>query len=278
MKRNNEDRLMTGHKPTKTEDAPPMANPMDFVTPSEFVQLPSKGRYPEGHSLHGKDSIEIKYMTAKDEDILTNKSLLKKGLAIDRLIQNLIKDKSIDARSLYLGDRNAIVIHARAAAYGADYKTSVVCPACTETSKYKFDLHDYEEYDGSAWKEADIEQVDSSTFKLTLPLSKIIAKIRPLTGKDEMDIVSNSKGKDPTEDAMTNQIKRFVVDFNGYADKKTINYVAENMTAADAKYLRNAFRLISPDIKLEQTFICKHCGHEEVVSVPFGTDFFWPDR
>jgi hypothetical protein len=87
-------------------------------------------------------------MTAKDEDVLTNRSLLKKGLAIDRLIQNVIKDPSINARSLYIGDRNAIIIHARASAYGADYKTSVQCPACGETSKFKFDLADHEEYHG----------------------------------------------------------------------------------------------------------------------------------
>ena len=82
MKRNNQDRMMGGHKPEKTEDAPQMANPLDFVMPTEFVDLPSKGRYPAGHPLCGQDTIEIRYMTAKDEDILTNRSLLKKGLAI----------------------------------------------------------------------------------------------------------------------------------------------------------------------------------------------------
>ena len=83
---------MGGHKPQPTEDTPKMANPLDFVTPTEFVELPSKGRYPTGHPLCGQDTIEIKYMTAKDEDILTNRSLLKKGLAINRLITNLIKN------------------------------------------------------------------------------------------------------------------------------------------------------------------------------------------
>jgi len=115
---------MTGHKPTPTEDTPVRGpNPMDFVTPTEFVDLPSLGKYPEGHPLKGKESIEIKYMTAKDEDILTSRSLLKKGMAIDRLINNLIKDQNIDPAHLYIGDRNAIIIHARASAYGTDYKT-----------------------------------------------------------------------------------------------------------------------------------------------------------
>ena len=278
MRRNNEARLVGGHKPTPTEDAPQMANPMDFVTPSEFVPLPSKGRYPEGHPLHGKDTIEIKYMTAKDEDTLTNRSLLKKGLAIDRLIQNVIKDPSINARSLYIGDRNAIIIHARASAYGADYKTSVQCPACTETSKFEFDLADHESYHGDNFPEDHIKTIGDGTFTVTLPLSKIVARIRPLVGQDEVEMLSEGKAKDMTNDMITKQMRRYVVSFNGYEDSKTINYVVDNMVANDAKFIRDAFKLISPDVTMEQTFTCKNCGHEEVMMVPFGTDFFWPDR
>jgi len=278
MRRNNEDRLMGGHKPTPSEDAPPLANPMDFVTPSEFVQIPSKGRYPEDHPLHGKDSIEIKYMTAKDEDILTNRSLLKKGLAIDRLIQNIVKDKSISARSLYIGDRNAIIIHARASAYGTDYRTSISCPACGETSKFKFNLADYEEYNGDDTEGTDIIDNEDGTFSVTLPMSTIIARIRPLTGQDEVEMISGGKSKDATNNLITKQIKLFIVDLNGHTDPKTINYVVDNMTAGDSRYIRDCFKIISPDIKMEQLFVCKHCEHEEAVTVPFGTDFFWPDR
>lgn len=278
MRRNNEDRLMGGHKPTPSEDAPQMSNPMDFVTPTQFVHLPSKGRYPQGHPLHGQDSIEIKYMTAKDEDTLTNRSLLKKGLAIDRMIQNLVKDKAINARSLYIGDRNAIIIHARASAYGADYKTSVQCPACGEVSKFKFDLADHEEYNGDDFDGNDITDNGDGTFTTTLPLSGIIARIRPLTGQDEILMLSESGAKDATSDLITKQMKRFIVDLNGYSDDKTINYVADNMTAGDSRYIRDCFRVISPDIKMEQQFSCKNCDHKEVMVVPFGTDFFWPDR
>jgi hypothetical protein len=278
MRRNNEDRLMGGHKPTPSEEVPQMPNPMDFVTPTELVDLPSKGRYPEGHPLHGCETIEIKHMTAKDEDILTNRSMLKKGVAIDRLIQNLLKDKSIDARSLYVGDRNAILIHARASAYGQDYKTKVQCPACTETSKFKFDLADHTVYHGDEWTDFEIEQTDRGTFKTELPLSTIIAEFRPLTGMDELMLVKEQKGKDGIENIITKQMKMFTVSFNGYTEDNVINHVANNMVAADSKYYRDCFKLISPDVKMETTFECRHCGHEEVMQVPFGADFFWPDR
>jgi hypothetical protein len=277
MRRNNEDRLLKGHTPASTEDAPQMANPMDFVTPTQFVSLPSKGRYPEGHPLSGKDSIEIKYMTAKDEDILTNRSLLKKGLAIDRLISNVIKDNSVDSRSLLIGDRNAILIYARASAYGEDYKTKVKCPNCETVSKFTFDLSDHETFHGDDLEKLNMTDNEDGTFMLNLPVSKITARIRPMIVMDEIQITAKDKSKKSEEEMVTQQMKRFVVSFNGYEDQSTLNYVVDNMIAKESKMLRDAFKSISPDVVLEQSFTCRHCDHEEVMTVPFGTDFFWPD-
>ena len=102
-----------------------------FVVPTEFVELPTGGRfYGEGHPLHGQDSIEIKQMTAKEEDMLTSRTLLKKGVALDRVIQSLIVDKRIDPDSLLVGDRNAIIVAMRVSGYGGEYNTTVACPAC----------------------------------------------------------------------------------------------------------------------------------------------------
>jgi len=270
---------MGGHKPTPTEDAPVRGpNPMDFVTPSDFVELPSKGRYPEDHPLHGKESIEIRHMTAKDEDILTSRTLLKKGLAIDRLVANLVVDKSINPTYLYIGDRNSIIINARAAAYGLEYKTKVACPACGEPSRFTFDLTDYTMYHGDEFEDTDIKDLNDGTFEVELPMSTIKAVIRPLMGFDELEIIKEGKAKDAMENLVTKQMKRFVVSFNGYDDTRTVNHVCDNMVATDSRYLRDCFRLISPDIKLEDRFVCSNCGHEEVMSVPFGADFFWPDR
>tara|TARA_R110001599_G_scaffold14169_2_gene62347 strand:- start:164 stop:1000 length:837 start_codon:yes stop_codon:yes gene_type:complete len=277
MRRNNEDRLLKGHTPTPTEGVPQMANPMDFVTPTQFVELPSKGRYPEGHPLHNKESIEIKYMTAKDEDILTNRSLLKKGLAIDRLINNVIKDSGVDSRSLLVGDRNAILIYARASAYGEDYNTKVKCPNCETVSKFTFDLHDHEIFHGDSWSDIGLSSNSDGTFELTLPVSNISAKIRPMVVMDEIELATKEKSKKSEKEMVTQQIKKFVISFNGYDDAATVNYVVNNMIAKESLLLRDAFRSISPDVVLEQTFTCKNCDHEEVMAVPFGTDFFWPN-
>ena len=88
--------------------------------PSEEVTLPSKGLlYPEGHPLK-KGVIEMKYMSAKEEDILTNPNLIKNGTVIDKLLKSLIVTP-IDYNNLLLGDKNAVLVAARILGYGKDY-------------------------------------------------------------------------------------------------------------------------------------------------------------
>ena len=112
-----------------------------FVVPTEFVELPSRGSYPEGHPLHNQEVIEIRFMTAKEEDILSSETLLKKGLAIERMIDSIVMDKRIKAENLLTGDRNAIIIAARISGYGALYQTQINCPSCGAKSRVDFNLN-----------------------------------------------------------------------------------------------------------------------------------------
>ena len=99
----------------------------NWALPTEFVELPSKGRfYPPGHPLHNETTVEIKYMTAKEEDILTDRALLKKGIAIDRVLENLIVDQRVKLDDLLIGDKNAILVKARTTGYGSEYETRVI--------------------------------------------------------------------------------------------------------------------------------------------------------
>ena len=119
----NKERLGGAHQPDTSP--PPQATQGDaggfsFVVPTEFVELPSGGRfYPEGHPLHNEESIEIRQMTAKEEDILTSRTLLKKGVALDRVIENLIVDKRIDpAISYWWGIGVLLLWPCRVSGYG----------------------------------------------------------------------------------------------------------------------------------------------------------------
>lgn len=117
-------------------------DPLHFIAPTEFVELPSKGiGYLEDHPLHNKETIEIRFMTAKDEDILASRALLKKGIALERFMENIIVDKDIKPGGLFVGDRNAIIIAARRSGYGANYETLVTCPACGAKNTFSFDLN-----------------------------------------------------------------------------------------------------------------------------------------
>jgi len=140
----------------------------NWALPTEFVELPSKGKYyPPGHPLHNQATVEIKYMTAKEEDILTDRALLKKGIAIDRVLENLIVNKAIKLDDLLVGDKNAILVKARTTGYGSSYDTRVICPNCLTPCEHSFDLEELGHIDFEQSLEDDeVELTESNTFSL----------------------------------------------------------------------------------------------------------------
>jgi hypothetical protein len=277
--RNNEDRVGAKHNSDMdpSEIMGPSAGPLSFVTPTEFVELPSKGEhYPEDHPLHQQETVEIRYMTAKDEDILTSRTLLKKGIALDRLVQNILVDKSIRSEDLLIGDRNAIIVAARATGYGSEYKTKVNCPSCAEFVEFEFDLGD------AVIKEnplpEGVRKTDEGTFAVHLPKLKVDVEVKFLTGRDETRLakLAASKKKNKMEESLlTDQFRQFIVGVNGSDDAALINSLVENMPAYDSRFLRYTYQGIVPNIDLTQDFECPNCGLEQEMEVPFTTDFFW---
>ena len=130
----NDDRLSSAASPADSPAPHVTQNEqlLSFTRPTEFVDLPSKGLlYPVGHPLHGVETLEIKYMTAKEEDILTSKTLIRKGLVIDRLIRSVLVDQTIDPDDILIGDKNALILAIRITGYGESYETEISCPACS---------------------------------------------------------------------------------------------------------------------------------------------------
>jgi len=274
----NENRL--GAKDQTGAEAPPISNKdsiLDFVLPTEFVDLPTKGRfYPEDHPLHHKESVEIRYMTAKDTDILTSKSLLKKGVAVDRMLQNVIVDSGIKIDELYSGDKNAILIAARINGFGAEYKTKVTCPSCGESSDNSFNLEGVE--CDPLKDEAEISA--NGTFKVELPVTKITVEVRLLTGADEKKIFRQSekrKKHNLPETNLTDQYKLFIVSLNGETDRGLVDKFVDLMPARDSTYLRTIYEKASPNIDLTQEYICGSCDAETQIDIPFSANFFWPN-
>jgi hypothetical protein len=253
-----------------------------FVVPTDFVDLPTGGKYyPENHPLHGQDCIEIRHMTAKEEDILTSRTLLKKGIAVDRLLSNIIIDKRISPDSLFVGDKNAIIIAARISGYGAIYDTSINCPNCGEKQDYSFDLNDSNVYLGENKESFNVVDNNDGTFTTVLPKTKITATFKLLTGFDEKKIVKGleqDRKSKSHEHSITRQLRNFLVKVNDHASTQAIDYVIDNIPSMDSRHLRLAYRNACPNLDLTQHFACTFCEHEQDLEVPLTADFFWPDR
>ena len=286
--RDNEDRIGT-----KKQDASPPASALEgagsggsglsFVAPTEFVSLPSGGKYyPEGHPLHGEDTVEIKQMTTKQEDILTSRALLKKGIAIDRFVQSILTKKSLSPDELLVGDKNAILVAARISGYGAEYKTQVQCPVCQERSVFEFDLELYQSQDPA--DPAEIEGVEltgllEAPFVIQAPKAGWKIGCRMLKGSDEKLIQKKMEQKKKAglqETPLSDQLRAMIYSVEGHTDQNMINQAIENLPAKDSKFLRDTYKLLVPNVDMTQEFRCVHCAYEGDMEVPLTADFFWP--
>jgi hypothetical protein len=284
LARNNSGRTKAAKtKKTEAAEAPPPVKKsvLDFVTPTEFVELPSAGRfYNTSHPLHRQETVEIRFMTAKDEDILTSQTLLRKGMALEKFLQNVIIDNTIDPASLLVGDRNAVLVAARITGYGSKYETNTSCPACGNKAPFSFDLNNNTIYTGDNTQDLDITETDHGTFITTLPMTKVQAEFRLLTGEDETFIAKNSarrKKASALETNLTTQMARCIVGLNDDTDRSIINQFVELMPAFDSRHVRSAIKAVTPNIDLTQNYSCSECNHEQEMEVPFTTDFFWPN-
>jgi len=282
--RNNEERV-GARQPDASPPIPPVQeqgpqpSTFSFVVPTEFVELPSRGKYyAEGHPLHNEEVVEVKHMTAKEEDLLTSKSLLKKGLAINRVLQSVIVNSNLDVDSLLVGDKNAILIATRIYAYGPDYQTNVSCPGCGSNAQHSFDLEGLEVEHGSL-----VEGVKKKgdNFIIHLPRTKVDVEVRLLNGQDERylaEAMSMKRKHNLPDSTLTDQLRLFIVSVNEYSDSQSITAFVEGMPASDSRYLRNTYEKLVPNINMTQNFICSNCDYDAEMEVPLSADFFWPKQ
>ena len=254
---------------------------LSYVTPTEFVELPSRGQfYPTDHPLHGKDVIEMRYMTAKDEDILTSPALLKKGIAIDRLIQNLVVDTNVNPGNLLIGDKNAMLLAARISGYGEQYPVALQCNSCGEVAQPDFNLAELQLNHGIQPGEGNnVSLTEHGTFIAELPVTKFSAEFRLLTGEDESYLQQSAeklKKYSLPEASATSLLKRLVVTINGVESSSEISNFIDNMPAQDARFLRACVQIVTPNVDMSQEVECSSCGAVTEMEVPFTSEFFWP--
>ena len=244
-----------------------------FKFPTEIVELPSRGLlYPKDSPL-SSGKIEMKYMTAKEEDILTNQNYISQGIVFDKLIQSLIVSK-IDYNDLLVGDKNSLMIASRVLGYGKDYNFRATDPINGQLKDYEVDLTTIKD---KILDPKDIKTDGVNEFEFSLPTSKSLIKYKLLTHGDETAIDKEIKGlqkiNPDSNPSMSTRLKHLIISIDGNTDKKDIReFVDTYLLAKDARAFRDHIRQVSPDIEL------KYVGSEgEEVDIPINLGFFWPD-
>jgi hypothetical protein len=247
--------------------------------PIETVPLPSRGViYSPDSPLYGCETLQIRSMTARDEDILMSRAYIKNGTVIQELIKSCLIDKTIDPDEMIAGDRSALMIALRITGYGAEYNVSCSCPKCNKDSEQSFNLAQL------GIKRLQIEPVadGSNLFEIELPVSKKIVKVKFANGYDEKEMsVSQEKKKKlgiQQDTLVTDKLQNAIVAVQSITDKTKIGMFIKDMPVRDSLALRKFLEENEPGIDMNVSMKCKHCFEESEVKIPIEVSFFWPDR
>ena len=243
----------------------------DYKFPTEFVDLPSKGHfYIDGHPL-SSGKVELKYMTAKEEDILTSQNLIKQGKVIDVLLQSLIVDKKIKLDDLLIGDKNAIMVAARILGYGKKYQFNY------DGVEQEVDLTTLEPFN------IDVKKFTKgqNKFDYTLPNSERTIEFKLLTVMDEKRIDAEIKAREKLtkeqSSELTTRLKHMILSVDGKTEKSYINNFVDNeFLSLDSLEFRKYLTSITPDVDMSTT-IMDSDGKELEVTIPVTVRFFWPN-
>ena len=242
----------------------------EYQFPTEVIDLPSKGKvYPESNPL-SKGSIEIKYMTAKEEDILASQNLIRKGVVLDKLFESVV-----------VGDKNAILLATRILGYGSEYNVELTDPFSGEQQKTSIDL-----------AKIQVKEIDDNIlnrenlYEFELPKTKKKIKFKLLTHKDEKDITAETqalqrlqKGKSDVSNEVTTRLKYMIQEVDGKTDRGFINsFVTNGLLALDTRALRNHIKTVNPDMDMRFDFTSDLTGESEALDIPFGVSFFYPSE
>ena len=245
--------------------------------PTEVLSLPSQGLlYPEDSPLRS-GTIDVKYMTAKEEDILTSSNLIKQGKVIDRLLESVIADPKIKIDDLLIGDKNALMVGTRILGYGKDYQVEITDPDTGERVEQVVDLTtlEHKKINEKIYK-------NGNQFSFELPNSKRVLEFKILTQQDENKIegllkdyekLTKLTGIDRT---LTTRLKYVIQSVDGNTDQKFIdNFVDNEFLALDARAFRKYRDEVEPDIILKFDYTSQTGGSHKI-DIPLAVEFFWP--
>ena len=264
----------------QSHEPPPQSNQnpfgLSFVVGTDEVPLPSKGKfYPKDSCFYGVSKVEIRHMTAREEDVLSTKAANEGDVNVfDKLLNTLFVNRTFTAEQMLDEDKMALLLKARETGYGKEYKTPSYCEKCNTTSEMTFDLS------LASVKEPKSEvefNVDEGFFELTLPVSKVKVKTKKITPSDKRSLdQEKEKKKDLNIDFnfTLSYLNKIVISANDVYDRAMLNKFFEVLPAADAKYLLSYEKDIVPTISTSQQVECTNCGASLEKEVPLSWAFF----
>lgn len=273
--RNNEDRMAVSSETPVLEQ--PNVNNLNYVIPTEIVELPSKGMfYPTDHPLHQQKTIEIKHMTAKEEDILTSSTYIQQGVVLDYLLQSLIIDKRIDPATLLMGDKNAIFLNARINGYGEEYEVESRCQECGTTDSI---VHNLREIKYKVFNKNVEAQDGEISFKL--PKLGHVVTVKFLNSKEEAALQREGDKREKLNlpiNATTVFLKTIITSINGVLNRGGALYdFIDSLPAMDSKHIKKTYIESQPDIDFTIEVECKKCSTIQGGELPITAEFFWPN-
>jgi transcription elongation factor Elf1 len=246
--------------------------------PTEVISLPSKGWFYPPESPLASGQLELKMMTAKEEDILTSKNLINKNIVLDKLLESVVIDKTIKLDDMLIGDRNAAFFALRRLAYGDMYEATLTCGRCGKDNSLSIDLS---KTDNKPFDETQFPRGENN-FTFKLPHTGITVTYKMLTKKDENAIEAQLKGlekvsKDLSRE-VTTRLSYIITSVEGDSSKaRIVKFINDELQARDSLALRRQIRDTMPDIDTTFDFVCSHCGLERKEETPMGVSFFWPN-
>ena len=252
--------------------------PKENKFPTEVIPLPTKGWfYPEGSPLSSGE-VELKQMTAREEDILANQELIKKGKVLDKLMESVIVNKAVRIEDILIPDKNAIFVAIRRLAYGDEYSVGITCPNCSAQNKAKINLAElaYKTFNFDACPKG------QNSFTFQLPSSGVTITYKLLNQVEESSIDAElaqlKKINKENTGELTTRLKYVIMSIDGNPDRAGIRrFVEEKLSAKDSLALRRHMREHNPDVDMTFNFKCSECELERRLDMPIGASFLWPD-
>jgi len=250
----------------------------NWEVPVENVPIPSLGLiYDKDSWFHMKENVDIKSMTANEEDILASQAYIKKGTVVEELIKSCLMNQNANVGDLLVGDKNALAMAIRITGYGSKYDCNVFCVHCQHKNNKTFDLSSLPIKNLGALP---IQQ-GVNKFEYILPVSNKKVIFKMMSTKDINDLEKNLANKrsllgEMSIGTITSNLANQIVSIDGIEDQGKINEFINIMPAFDSRSLRAYMLKIQPGIDMNVKFVCDNCGADNKAVLPINANFFWP--